>query len=52
MNPIKTASKSVGNVVKSVPDGVVKIGDGIGKAFSSQKTVSLIFGLIFTTILE
>jgi len=38
VNPIKTASKSVGNVVKSVPDGVVKIGDGIGKAFSSQKT--------------
>ncbi|GFR95029.1 sorting nexin-13 [Elysia marginata] len=39
VNPIKSASKSMGNAVKSVPDGMSKIGDGIGKVFTSQKQV-------------
>ena len=39
VNPLKSASKTMGNAVKSVPDGMSKIGDGLGKVFTSQKQV-------------
>ncbi|BFY98550.1 hypothetical protein BsWGS_01590 [Bradybaena similaris] len=39
VHPIKSASRSMGNVVKSVPDGMSRIGDGIGKVFASQKSL-------------
>ncbi|GFO50365.1 sorting nexin-13-like, partial [Plakobranchus ocellatus] len=39
VNPLKSASKTMGNAVKSVPDGMSKIGDGLGKVFTSQKQI-------------
>ncbi|XP_059170227.1 sorting nexin-13-like isoform X2 [Physella acuta] len=39
VHPLKSASKSMGNVVKSVPDGVTRIGDGLGKVFTQQRSV-------------
>ncbi|CAL1526462.1 unnamed protein product [Lymnaea stagnalis] len=36
VHPLKSASKSMGNVVKSVPDGVSRIGDGLGKVFTQK----------------
>lgn len=40
VHPLKSASKSMGNAVKSVPDGVTRIGDGLGKVFTQQRSVS------------